>query len=348
MLLTVADKPLSDRDIMATNVRPAYEASLVHGVCAEELSEELGWTRELLWTDDVSVSGEATYRHMEMMHGLPGYAEFVLDAAARYTFSSLGVVGLACKTAATVGEALALHGRYQRLTNRTATYTTRVEGGTLRFEEDRPSTRLGSLLVSEYTMFIALGLLRTHASVAPRVRAMRTRRSEVSVREREVWGRELRVELECGAEVSSLELDASILEVPLSSADPEMEEFFRGFLARAAPEVEYADERMRRLGVVIRESLVHGTPKLAQVARTLGIGAKTLQRRLAEHDTSFGAVLERTRRELAAGYLKDPGCTLTDVAYLLGYSEPASFHRAFKRWYGVTPAAWRREAMGGG
>jgi AraC-like DNA-binding protein len=57
-------------------------------------------------------------------------------------------------------------------------------------------------------------------------------------------------------------------------------------------------------------------------------------------------VLDRVRREAAQGYLADSTLSVGEVGYLLGYSEPAAFHRAFKRWHGVTPIEYRRRARG--
>ena len=120
-----------------------------------------------------------------------------------------------------------------------------------------------------------------------------------------------------------------------------MERFFRAILERALPEDDDEPELIRRLRRLVRERLPRGTPTSVEVARAMGMSAKTMQRRLLEHHTTYGGELERVRRELAASYLEDSSLSLADVAYLLGYSEPTSFHRAFRRWYGETPARWR-------
>ncbi len=72
-------------------------------------------------------------------------------------------------------------------------------------------------------------------------------------------------------------------------------------------------------------------------ASGLGISARTLQRRLRENGTSFSAVLEELRRELSGELLADKKLAVSDVALLLGYSEPSAFQRAFRRWRGVSP-----------
>jgi AraC-like DNA-binding protein len=71
---------------------------------------------------------------------------------------------------------------------------------------------------------------------------------------------------------------------------------------------------------------------------------RTLQRRLAEAGTSFVAELERHRARRAREMLAEGRLSVGEIAFALGYSEPSTFHRAFRRWTGTTPAEFRREA----
>jgi AraC-like DNA-binding protein len=74
---------------------------------------------------------------------------------------------------------------------------------------------------------------------------------------------------------------------------------------------------------------------------TWGLSARTLQRRLAEEGQPFQTLLDATRRELAAQYLRDPALSLTEIAFLLGYAEQSSFTHAFRAWQGQAPQQWR-------
>jgi AraC-like DNA-binding protein len=85
-----------------------------------------------------------------------------------------------------------------------------------------------------------------------------------------------------------------------------------------------------------------GETRIEAVARVLAVSVRSLQRRLAEAGLSYQQLLEDTRRAAAAQYLSDPALSIGEVGYLLGYSEPAAFHRAFKRWHGVPPLAYRK------
>lgn len=77
------------------------------------------------------------------------------------------------------------------------------------------------------------------------------------------------------------------------------------------------------------------------MAKRLALGERTLQRRLDELGVAFVDVLGEVRTELAQAYLREPGVSLAEIAWLLGFSDQSAFTRAFKRWMGVTPGAWR-------
>jgi AraC-like DNA-binding protein len=82
------------------------------------------------------------------------------------------------------------------------------------------------------------------------------------------------------------------------------------------------------------------------IARQLAMSSRTLQRRLANEGVSYQQLLDAARKEAARRYLAESSLAIGEVAYLVGYSEPAPFHRAFKRWYGVTPEVFRRTEPG--
>jgi AraC-like DNA-binding protein len=87
-----------------------------------------------------------------------------------------------------------------------------------------------------------------------------------------------------------------------------------------------------------------GEVRIAHVARKLGRSPRTLQRQLAEHGCVFQDMVEEVLRALAERYLRDTKLSIGEVAYLLGYSEPSAFHRAFRRWFATTPDAFRKSA----
>ena len=96
----------------------------------------------------------------------------------------------------------------------------------------------------------------------------------------------------------------------------------------------------------IVERLPDGPPGQQQIASALHMSNRTLQRKLREEGTSFKDLLQDTRMQLARKYLLSPGRSVVETAYLLGFSEPSTFSRAFKRWTGVAPVDYREAQKG--
>jgi AraC-like DNA-binding protein len=76
-------------------------------------------------------------------------------------------------------------------------------------------------------------------------------------------------------------------------------------------------------------------------AQRLAMSVATLRRRLEEEHATFSGIVDELRRQLAEGYLRDDQPTVSEVAFLLGFSDVAAFGRAFKRWHGISPTEFR-------
>jgi len=92
---------------------------------------------------------------------------------------------------------------------------------------------------------------------------------------------------------------------------------------------------------VLRRSLAGKRPTLQDVARELGLGARTFQRRLTDAGITFQQLVEETRRDLAHHYLKQSKVELNEAAFLLGFEDAIRFFRAFQAWEGTSPSEWR-------
>lgn len=109
------------------------------------------------------------------------------------------------------------------------------------------------------------------------------------------------------------------------------------------------DQRPSRADIVTQcqKSIVNrlrdGEATLEKAALDLDLPARALQSKLALEDTTFEALLQDTRKDLAIGYLRESDLTLTDIALLLGFSELSAFSRATQRWFGMSPRAYRQE-----
>ncbi|WP_286263752.1 AraC family transcriptional regulator [Thalassotalea atypica] len=96
----------------------------------------------------------------------------------------------------------------------------------------------------------------------------------------------------------------------------------------------------------IYEMLPLGTPSQTEIASQLAMSLRNLQRKLNEKNTSFRDILENTRKSLALEYIQQHHLTFSEIGYLVGFSNIGNFNRAFKRWTGCTPGAYRKENSG--
>ena len=141
-----------------------------------------------------------------------------------------------------------------------------------------------------------------------------------------------------------LEFSIDTLAVPLVTADPKLIEALRPFCDAAASERKTSRGTVRAAVEKEAERLLpHGKANLETVANALALSAHTLSRRLADEETTIRDVVDQLRRSLALQYLKEPGLSLSEIAWLLGYERSTSFNHAFKRWMGRSPSVARNK-----
>jgi AraC-like DNA-binding protein len=115
---------------------------------------------------------------------------------------------------------------------------------------------------------------------------------------------------------------------------------------QAPSEVPAADDFLACVEQMILLGLLERRPRADWLCRRLQRSKRSLQRRLAAHETSFEQLRRRVLMRHAAALLSSPGMSVTQVAYELGYTDPAHFTQAFRHWVGEPPGAWRRRTLG--
>ena len=131
--------------------------------------------------------------------------------------------------------------------------------------------------------------------------------------------------------------------LPLRRGDAILHHVLERQAAEIAARLPKQDGVVSEVRRVLAARLSQGEIQIENVARELATSVRSLQRRLAEAKISYQQLVDDTRREAADTYLNNKTLSIGEVAYLLGYSEPAAFHRAFKRWQGITPQVFRQQ-----
>jgi AraC-like DNA-binding protein len=147
-----------------------------------------------------------------------------------------------------------------------------------------------------------------------------------------------------GATSDLLEFSNDALALPLVTTDAKLIEALQPFCDLAARERRTAAGTLRAAVETEAERLLpHGQATAQTVAKVFAVSVRTLSRRLACEGTTFAEVVDQLRRSLALQYVKDPGMSLSQIAWLLGYEGSTSFSHAFRRWMGRSPSAVRNE-----
>lgn len=310
-------------------------------VDASHLLMSIGLDPDADWDPKVMISDNDYYDLLEAIAKQIEVTSLPLRVGAMMQCDEYGALGLAWKSAPNLLGSFARVERFARLWTSVVEYELRPDDrGTLFILHRSGVRRLGMRLSNEATLASAVSISR---QVSPGAFAP----IEVCVKHPPPKTLEHHVEYFGCPVIFNAGLDALLIS-PESLAKPNKlgDKGITQFL------LSHLETELSRIGAdgslethtknAIARSLSEGLPKMADVARGLGMSARSFHRRLSEHGLSFQTLTETTRRELAEGLLKDERYTLAEVAFLTGFSEQSSFTRAFKRWVGLTPASYRK------
>lgn len=133
-----------------------------------------------------------------------------------------------------------------------------------------------------------------------------------------------------------------LLATPLGQADAQVRLMLDAYADRLLGEIQQGHSVLDRARLELSRQLPEVGADLQQIAARLALSPRTLQRRLREAGLSFNQLVDETRQQLVLHYLRDPALELTEIAFLVGFSEPGSLARAFRRWTGQSPGEYRR------
>jgi len=137
--------------------------------------------------------------------------------------------------------------------------------------------------------------------------------------------------------------DKHNIEKQLPTANIELalscDKIIKGYLAK----MDKSDIVMQ-VKTKLTDTLTSGSVSEKHIAESLNMSLRSLQRRLEEKGYNYKQILEETRRELAEQYIRNSRLSVSEITYMLGFSEPSNFSRAFKRWTGKSPQDYRNAA----
>ncbi|MFT5210628.1 MAG: AraC-like DNA-binding protein [Flavobacterium sp.] len=135
--------------------------------------------------------------------------------------------------------------------------------------------------------------------------------------------------------------DSKYLATPIIKAEPRLYDLLEEHLSQAIESIAENDDLVSIVSNRIVSSLSSGVPNIEEVASSLFMTKRTLQRRLSAEGYLYNEMADEIRKKLAFQYVENSVLPLTEIAFLLGYAHVSAFSRAFRRWAGKTPIAYR-------
>lgn len=272
---------------------------------------------------------------------------FAVSLGTHVRIAALGVVGYVMQHAATVREAYASFSRFSRLVNDRIAPEIEERADAIVFRRRLPERVVRNRPMCVAGPLTTVPIVRDLAGLAPEQPvAVGVELPCAAPGDPRDIERAYGCRVRFGGEEAVLRLRREVFDLPVRQHDPALFHYLSRHaeeLVRLVPDSQRLSDRVR---AHLLARLDEGAPSAAEVARALATSERSLHRRLAEEGTTFGAILEESRASLAKRYLADPHLAIDEIAFLLGYSEASTFQRAFRRWTGVAPGAFRRSLAG--
>jgi AraC-like DNA-binding protein len=306
-----------------------------------------GLDRRFAESPDSRVRGSAVERLWSYAVDQTGDEIIGLHMAEEYNPGALDILGYVVLSCRTIGEVLEKVARYARILNDgmridlvregknavlRCTYVDGVDNYLLRTPQHAIDATFGGL-ARELRRLAGAPIHATSVwfrHAAPR-----------SVSERDEYRRVVGTAPRFGAAEDRFTIALSQLDATLPSANAALLSVFEQHAESALQIIARGNSRAGEVARVVSQKLKGTVPVLDEVAKELAMSRRNLQRVLRESGTSYQTLLDDVRRDLAIRHLANPSTSAGQVGFLLGFSEPSAFHRAFKRWTGKSPTQFR-------
>lgn len=251
---------------------------------------------------------------------------------------NLGVLGHAWLASSTLRTGLTRLTRYWRIVGTRAAVALQDLPRGLRFSYDVATDSAVAWIIPDCTLALVLDMCRVNADarITPRKVSLR-RPAPANPRP---WNDFYGVTVEFGQNENSFTLNQSDVDRVLPTANRPLAGVLDGMLTEQLAKLT-KDDVVSRCKAQFLEQLASGEPSAEDIAQRLHMSSRTLQRKLAEANTTYLKLVDDCRRDLALRYISDDSKSITDITFLLGFSSQSAFSRAFRRWTGASPTEQR-------
>ncbi|MFC3679535.1 AraC family transcriptional regulator [Bacterioplanoides pacificum] len=332
----------ASRPFIATEyLSQLIEMLALQGINAAQLAQGTGLTARTLMSANEYISPLQYHKVVENALALSGDPLLGLEHGKRMNISSHGFLGFAIMASDTLGDALSLAIRYAR---------TRTLLADIRFmqEDDSAIIQINRLAAMPTTFsFVVQNIMSTFVTIARFLTQNReelaamVKFTEAPARPASCYEQLLGVPVMFHQPHNQLCIPSYMLEIPVSTANTTARRMAEAECQKLLAELD----RGQDLVTQIRQQLeqLQAFPTLTLMAGRLKSSPRTINRQLAQLNTTYQKIIDEARREQAMEMLLQSNRSVEDIAQQLGYNDPSNFGRAFRRWLGMSPRAFRKK-----
>lgn len=310
-----------------------------HGVEFERVVEGTELTAATVADPDALISFRAACGIIDRAVALTGRPQLGLELGLLGDHGSLGVVGRLIAEAPTLGEALYDFVRNQHRNSRGAVVFLLPQGDSVHlgygiYDRYEP----GANQVYDIAVGVGVNMVRRLAGRRAALReVLLCHRGNAP---RQLYEQRFGCTVRLNQPYAALVLSADAMRLPIEGGDPALRRQL-GKLVEAAILIGALDfaSHVRH---ILKPGILLGEASSERIARRIGVHLRTLNRRLKDEGTSFRAIEQEVRFAIACELLSLTDLDVADISETLAYSTTSAFDRAFRRWSGISPTAWRK------
>jgi len=321
-------------------IKMMLRAGANSGVDSEVASRAIHLDPELLNDPNARVPMEMEIALWDFLVSRTGDKFFGLHAGAGLTPGEFDVMDYAIRTSPTLRHALENASRYNRLLHDEAIIELVVEENYAVVKHYfRTDPQGANWQAADFTMASIVGVGWAITGKDWKVEKIGFQHAEPE--DISEYKNFFSAKLEFLCDCNSIMFNKKLLNTPIPQSDPALNQVLTRHADELLKKLPKSSDIVERVREKLALSLRGGNPGIDNLAESLNMTSRTLQRKLKESNTSHKELLDEMRKNLAKHYLENKAIGVSEVAYLLGYAEPSVFHRAFKRWFGITPTELR-------
>jgi AraC-like DNA-binding protein len=326
--------PIAAPTLTASTVRAVLDALARLGHDVPALLQAVGLGASTLEDPDARISCQtvgAIYAHAQARRRI---ADLDLQLAIHTPLGAYPLLDYLVATSSTVAEGLKRFADHAQLTGAPVRAEIHDEQDPIRVVID----------ASPYSVYLGVLHLRREAEgvFRPELVCLKERPDDVTAVEQAIG-----CPVHGDAAWSGLVLSREMWNLPLRRRDAVLAGVLERHARDVASRLPGGNDIVSELRRVLARRISRGDARIATVAGELRMSARSLQRRLAEAHVSYQELVHQARCDAAERHLTETALSIAEVSWLVGYSEPSAFHRAFKRWRGLSPRSYREQKLGG-